>query len=208
MTNVGLYTPLKNPSTRFIVKNITKQKRVRVFQYPIMPGFTRDLLAIPGISEADIRHSLLKGEVLAKLIDKEIIVVDSDIDLLQFNDEQKQFLKNSGIMKGLEVTIDQAPTLGGGSSTIPFAFMQNVTLFGAKDGVNRIFTTPDKFVNGNFANSEFRILIRHNGKGLEENIDYIVQESGGSGTGFDTVVIISFVPNTKSRLLADYVTKV
>ena len=113
MTNIGVYFPLKNPSTRFIVKNIAPgNKRIRIFQYPILNGETRDLLSIPGISEADLRHSLLKGQLLQKLRSKEIIVVDSDIDLLQFNDDQKLFLQQSGITKGLEVT-----AFGGGGMT-------------------------------------------------------------------------------------------
>lgn len=104
MTNVGQYTPGKGPSTKFIVRNTAPgNKRVRIFQYPILNGATRDLLAIPGISEADIRHSLLKGQLRAKLRAGEIIVVDSDIDLLQFNDDHKAFLESAGVNKGLEV---------------------------------------------------------------------------------------------------------
>lgn len=104
MTNVGQYTPGKNPSTKFIVRNTAPgNKRVRIFQYPIGNGLERDLLAIPGISEADIRHSLLKGQLLEKLNAGEITIVDSDIDLLQFNDDQKAFLASHGVTKGLEV---------------------------------------------------------------------------------------------------------
>ncbi|HVI41778.1 MAG TPA: hypothetical protein VM577_14090 [Anaerovoracaceae bacterium] len=115
MSNVGYDTFFtKRPSTRFVVKNVTdehpkwapKGKRVRVFAYPINVGETRDLLAIPGVSEADIRHALLKGELQIKLDPniRELIVVDSDIDLLQFNDDQKAFLQSTGITKGLETT--------------------------------------------------------------------------------------------------------
>lgn len=105
MTNVGQYTPGKNASTRFIIRNIaTGNKRIRVFGYPIGNGLERDLLAIPGISEADIRHSLVKGQLLGKLLSKEITVVDSNIDLLQFDDLHKTFLEQSGITVGLEVT--------------------------------------------------------------------------------------------------------
>lgn len=115
MSNVGYDTFFpKNPSTRFIVKNIApRNKTVRVFNYPILNGQTRDLLSIPGVSEADIRHSLLKGALLTKIKYKELIVTDSDIDLLQFNDENKLFLQSAGIIKGLEVTAGS-----GGSSDI------------------------------------------------------------------------------------------
>lgn len=94
-----------HPSTKFIVKNIAPGgKRIKLFNYPIENGRTRDLLRIPYVTEADIRGSLLKGSLLFKLRAEEIIVVDSDIDLLQFNDDQKLFLQQSGIVKGLEVT--------------------------------------------------------------------------------------------------------
>lgn len=176
MANVGTYF-LKNPSTKFVVKNIAPgNKRVRIFQCPIANGQSRDLLAIPGISEADIRHSLLKGELLIKIKNQEIVVTESDIDLLQFNEDQKIFLQAFGIINGLEVTVDEAPTLAGGA--LLFAFRQNVALVGNKDGTNRTFTTPDKFINGSFHGQEFRIIIRHMGKGLEQDIDYVLLESG------------------------------
>lgn len=94
----------KNSSTRFVVLNIApNRKRIKIFGYPINNGQTRDLLTIPFVSEADIRHSLLKGELLKKIQCNEIRIVDSDIDLLQFNDEQKTFLQNVGLNKGLQV---------------------------------------------------------------------------------------------------------
>lgn len=112
MPNVGYGTWFpKRPSTKFVVKNVARKgKRVRVFNYPINNGDTRDLLAIPEVSEADIRHSLLKGELQIKLDPniRELIVVESDIDLLQFNDDHKLFLQSVGIIKGLEITGEQS----------------------------------------------------------------------------------------------------
>ena len=56
------YAPKYN--THFIVKNISGasenspyKKMLSIFNYPINWGATRDLLAIPGIEEADIRAS-------------------------------------------------------------------------------------------------------------------------------------------------------
>jgi hypothetical protein len=97
----------KKRTNCFIVKNIVHNKVIRIFTYPISPGESRDLLTIPGVAEADIRSSLLKGELLRKLRAKEIVVTCSDIDLLQFNDEQKAFLQESGIVKGLEIDPEQ-----------------------------------------------------------------------------------------------------
>ena len=194
----------KRVDTKFIVKNVTentkKAKTVRIFNYPIPAGKERDLLTIPAVSEADIRHSLLKGELRIKAENGEILIIDSNIDLLQFDDEQKEFLESIGVAVGLEVT-------GGGGVSYPFLFRQNVSLIGDKDSNNREFIVPapDKFINGTLGANEFRILIRHNGKGLVQGVDYIISESAGVGTGFDTITLISFSPNPESTLIADYI---
>lgn len=203
MPTVGYNTVFpKRRNTKFVVKNITKgtrlEKIVRLFKYPVPPGQTRDLLTIPYVSESDIRHSLLKGELRLKAEAREIEIVESNIDLLQFDSEQKAFLESIGISIGLEVVA---------STETALKIKQNVELVGAKDGVNVVFTVPvpDKFINGPISGSDFRILIRHNGKGLIQNIDYVISESGGFGTGYDTITLISFVPNSNSTLVADYV---
>ena len=193
---------LKAPSTRFIVKNIAPYgKRIKIFNYPIVNRGTRDLLSIPEISEADIRHSLLKGELITKLRCREIIVVDSDIDLTQYNAEHKAYLLSVGITKGLGDEFS-----GGGSVTVPYYLHQNIDLIGIKDGVNRIFMTPDFFINGLFDSNEFSVEIRHNGQTLVEDINYILSESGGVGTGYDTITL-NFAPIDGDTLVADYVTE-
>ncbi len=186
--------------TVFVVENITSgqhAKMVRLFNFPIAPGMTRDLLAIPGVSEADIRCSLLKGSLYIKLICHEIRVTDSNIDLLQFDPVQKAFLQASGITKGLAVE--------GDSGGVSYLHRNNIALIGPLNGANKTFTTPDKFIEGTLDNNQFAIIVSHNGRQLIKYTDYIVSESGGTGTGFDTVEIISFVPNAKSKLIAEYV---
>ncbi len=107
MANV--YAPFPPHKGTFIVKNIAaNRKTLSIFQYPIHYNKTRDLLGIPGVSESDIRASLLKGELLHKILAHEITINDSDIDLLQFNDEQKAFLQQAGVIKGLEVTSSES----------------------------------------------------------------------------------------------------
>lgn len=87
---------------------------------------------------------------------------------------------------------------------MPFIFKQQIELIGTKNSINRIFTTVDKFINGLYGNNVFKISIKHNGRDLVEGIDYMVAESGGVGTGYDTV-ILNFVPKARSVLVADYV---
>jgi len=200
MPGVGFETwwPKQCP-TVFRVANITTDKEVRVFGVKIPIGGTYDCMDIPVVSEADIRHSLLKGELYIKIIGNEIRVVESNIDLLQFDDCHKAFLQQAGITEGLEVDVPP--------SDVPYAFRDNVELVGPKNSANRIFKVPfpDKFIQGMFDENDFRIIIDHNGRRLVENCDYIVSESGGPGTGYDTIEIISFVPNKRSQLIADYV---
>jgi hypothetical protein len=184
--------------TVFRVENITSgrnTKMVRIFNFPIAPGQTRDLLSIPGISEADIRCSLLKGELYIKLICKEIHVVESNIDLIQFDACQKSFLQNAGITEGLDAT-----------DTLSYLHRNNIRLIGPLNGTNKVFTipVPDKFIEGVLDNNEFSIIVTHNGRKLVKYIDYLVSESVLGG-GFDTIEIVSFVPDPKSKLIADYV---
>lgn len=187
----------------FVVRNITpdRHKTIKIFNYPINFNQTRDLLQIPGISEADIRASLLKGELNHKIRAKDIIIECSDIDLLQFNDDQKSFLQEAGIIKGLEVT--------GVVAEIPFLLKQNVPMIGSINGTNRIFSipAPDKFINGPFNGNIFKIQVFHNGRELDETIDYLISESGGAGTGYDTIILISFSPRANSKMYCNYVIK-
>jgi hypothetical protein len=88
----------------FIVQNIitNSNKTIKIFDYPIPTGNTRDLLRIPGVSESSIRASLLKGELRNKILAKEIRIICSDVDLIQFNENQKIFLMQAGVVDGLE----------------------------------------------------------------------------------------------------------
>ena len=102
----GFETPFpKRVNTKFVVKNIAPgNKCIKLFMYPINHGGTRDLLMIPTVSEADIRHSLLKGSLLIKILAKEIEVVDSNIDLMMFDPQQRQFLYDAGVRIGMEAS--------------------------------------------------------------------------------------------------------
>lgn len=200
MSGMDEFAPYLKKHGCFIVRNVTpdRGKTIRIFHYPILFNTTRDILQIPGVAEADIRASLLKGELRHKLLAKDIIVECSDIDLLQFNDDQKLFLQQSGIIKGLEVT-------GGGGGSLYYKWREEIPLIGLRNGINRTFFTPDKFLNGlTLAGDRFHIHIKHNGKDLYEGIDYTISESSGPGTGYDTINLISLTPVSHSLLFATY----
>jgi hypothetical protein len=76
-------------------------------------------------------------------------------------------------------------------------------LVGPKDGSNEVFTTPglEPFMH----NLPFLdISVYCNGVRLALLDDYMVAESGGPGTGFDTV-ILTVAPFFNDHLFADYV---
>ena len=119
------FAPYIKECTSFVVKNVSPQKKtIKIFTYPINLGCTRDLLMIPGVSESDIRASLLKGELRHKFLSEDIELVFSDIDLLQFNDCHKEWLQSLGFGKGTEIGYDQLDgyvqsIIGGGGSLEP-----------------------------------------------------------------------------------------
>jgi hypothetical protein len=86
-----------------------------------------------------------------------------------------------------------------------------VALVGPKDGANRVFrTTPDHFVHSPGSNGK-TIEVWHNGRRLSQTStpnpalgDYTVEESGGVGTGYDTINLLTFSPVSRSVLLANY----
>lgn len=75
----------------------------------------------------------------------------------------------------------------------------SAALVGAINGANTVFTTPEKLVK-----SSLRVLM--NGVQLEEGAgnDYTVTESGGPGTGFDTITFLGFAPRVGDKLFASY----
>lgn len=191
MTNSATQYPYNYPIKGcFIVQNIItdSNKCIRIFDYPIPVGTTRDLLRIPGIDEAEIRASLLKGTLRNKLLVGEIRVICSDIDLLQFNDDQKTFLQVSGIVNGLSVS--------GGTGGFD---VQDAALIGVQNNVNTTFTTSTKFKH----TSQFKEVLFVNG--LRQHIpeDYFVAESGGLGTRYDTIVFV-IPPFSDDILTIDY----
>lgn len=77
-------------------------------------------------------------------------------------------------------------------------------LIGAKTGLNYVFTTPgnEKFTH----NLPFlTISIYFNGVRQTFIDDFMVLESGGPGTGYDTIVL-NVAPRGNDHLLADYIT--
>jgi len=201
---------------------ISPKKTISIFNYPINAGQTRDLLRIPGIQESDIRSSLLKGVLRHKLLCGDIELVSSNVDLLQFSDKQRDWLHSFGFTEGVTIGCDELgddalecidgyiianhpPTPPG---SLNYAWREKIPLIGLRNGMNMTFFTPEKFINGSYFGNLFHITIEHNGKELYENIDYTIGESGGAGTGYDTLNLCSLTPVPHSLLFATYVVKI
>ena len=82
---------------------------------------------------------------------------------------------------------------------------QDEQLIGVTDGANITFILPngDKAIN---QSTGAKILVKYNGQALHEggSNDFTVTESGGAGTGFDTV-LLEFSPLSGDLISADYI---
>lgn len=85
---------------KFVVQNIT-DKQIKIFACKIPPGQSKDLFALPYISEDDIRHSLLKGELKIKFNVGDISLVETNINLLQFENSYQDYLESIGAITGV-----------------------------------------------------------------------------------------------------------
>jgi hypothetical protein len=168
----------------FVVQNITgmpgnpnKPKCVEIFNYPIAEnGGIRDLMKIPGVGSTDIKMSLEKGTIQYKLRAQEITILASDIDLLQFNQNQANFLYANGVTTGVQIDQSQLASL----------WQQDIELDGVVDGSNMVFTIPSgKFL----VDGTHKIVVYINGVKQVYLTDYFIAESGGPGTGYDTVIM-------------------
>lgn len=83
-------------------------------------------------------------------------------------------------------------------------FRWDKDLVGTKDGANQIFIVPDgeKFLQS--GNNVIRVY--RNGLRLKFGVgnDYTVSESGGAGTGYDTITFAGPAPLAYEELTADY----
>jgi hypothetical protein len=79
-------------------------------------------------------------------------------------------------------------------------FRWQIDLVGDKNGSNVIFLLPEKF-------DQDTIRVYRNGQRLMVGAgdDFTISESGGAGTGFDTITLLDRPPRSDENLFADYV---
>lgn len=176
--SIDTFSP-KTANIYFIVKNISPlRKRLTIFNAPIEYNSTRDLLALPSISEADIRHSLIKGELCNRLKNRDIIITSSNIDLLQFSDDQKQFLKSYGVSLGTELTSTIVPY--DDSKSLPAISASNVQ--DALDYIKANLTIDklNKLRVGKSGAVDYETI--------HEAIDYAVSQGACSGSPWEIII--------------------
>jgi len=92
----------------------------------------------------------------------------------------------------------QPVTTGGGSQRV------RRIPDGTKDGANKVFTTPggEKFL----MTSGYEVWFFVNGvlKEAGGSSDYVASESGGPGTGFDTITLNDIAPDSWDNLTMVY----
>ncbi len=90
---MSIFAPNPPSNTSFIVKNIsTSGRTIKIFNTKIYFNTTVNLLNVPGVSIEDIKTSLHKGELAAKLRNGNIQITFSDIDT---NTTQAAFLRSN-----------------------------------------------------------------------------------------------------------------
>lgn len=72
---------------------------------------------------------------------------------------------------------------------------------GAKDGVNLIFVIPEPILHIGTITAQIYL----NGQRLKNGDDYTLSESGGPGTGYDTITLIGPAPLSYEHLIVDYI---
>ena len=76
------------------------------------------------------------------------------------------------------------------------------TLVGVQNGSNTVFTTSTDFVH--LQAQPLSISVYLGGARLTEGCEYSVSESGGAGTGYDTVTFTAFAPDAKDIIRVTY----
>jgi hypothetical protein len=87
---------------------------------------------------------------------------------------------------------------GGG---VPTDLRTNVVPIGVINGVNTVFTTPDDFIHDGVTDEAVYLRGQRRLEGVGN--DYVASESGGAGTGFDTITFAK-APRPGDNILVDY----
>lgn len=98
---------------KFVIANVNyTKKNIAIFGHSIRYGATLDLMKVRGISEDDIKDSLIKGDLRHKIDNKDIKVMISNIHLITFDPNFKAFLNANNMVVGTAVSGNLVITTG------------------------------------------------------------------------------------------------
>lgn len=103
--------------------------------------------------------------------------------------------------RDLGVSVDALEEASSGGPSVPGSDVYNIEPTGAKNGINLTYTLPSDAEKDTFR------LYRNGIRQLQDDggaADFTLSESGGSGTGYDTVVITTTALLSWEQLTADY----
>jgi hypothetical protein len=84
----------------------------------------------------------------------------------------------------------------------------NISLIGDKNGINKIFYTPEKFISGVLLGNQVNITVFHNGRKLNnDSFEFKIKKSDESDIDYNIIELISFTPKFNSTLTANYITR-
>jgi hypothetical protein len=197
MTNILGYNNLRSGYGAFVVKNITAPpKTISIFNINIPFGTTKNLLDIPGIGEEDVRISLLKGQVLNKILSGDIKIVFSDVNALSFNNNQQSFLLSSNMENGTQIN----------TNILEYTPKRDVVLLGTIDGYNTRFMVPvgDYFI----IKSSYIIVIHWNGIRQIFNSDFFVDvtSQNPNNPSAYSAIFMAIAPSPADIVIGDYYT--
>ena len=158
------------PTVNFTVRNVSPQKkRINIFGLSIPYNQSANLMSLLEISEAEIKASLTKGELGAKIRANDIIIESSSINLLEFDEDFRNFIKSANENPSDPVPgTDPASIEGGGATTIEEGGTLSGTYYG--DVVCKGEATLDDnvevignlIVMGQLNNNRHELIVRGN----------------------------------------------
>ena len=82
----------------------------------------------------------------------------------------------------------------------------HVPMDGALDSSNRVYWIPggEKAIHN--PSGGIKMKPYHNTRRFQDN-EFVAEESGGPGTGYDRIVILAFAPPPTSRIFLDFIAR-
>lgn len=198
------YFSKKIPTVDFTVKNVSpQQKTIKIFGLSIPYLKSANLMAIPEVTEADIKASITKGELGSKIRAQDIQILSTTINLLDFDSNFRDFIDSVNVNPGDPIPGTDPYTQvgsGGGGTVID----DEGTLSGTYDGdvlcKGDVTLTDATIINGNLV--VLGELINHGKFSLyvvgdlhAQSIDFVPDDITTPQSNFEVGGNLTFITN-------------